>query len=246
MTDGTANGTRSLLAGTSAQGKQFASGILAGVDDSVVFVVQDAVSGPVAWKSDGTAAGTRFLFDADAAGAEIDTQPSGFLQLGNRVYFSAYRAEIGSEPWYFSTFAPNATDDFAETTFGTAIVVPVAVNDADFDSSLSAPTVEITTPPLHGVATVGPGSISYTPAAGFSGLDRLVYRVLDPQGNASNGAYLSVTTLADPASPGPGTATYSFFASVDSSVEAALRWWWAARVVEEAHSAGNCCCCWGG
>jgi len=206
VTDGTPGNARSMLTGTSAPRSQIDYSGLFGVNDSVLFHVNDPVKGPVLWKTDGTATGTRFLFDVDPSGTSPDGPPGNFLQNGNNVYFVAFRKDTGVEPWAFSLIAPNATDDVAETPFGAAINLAVAANDSDFDSSLPAPNFEILTPPTHGTAVIASGSITYTPNAGFSGADNFVYRVFDTQGNASNAANVFVTTKADPSNTVPGTA----------------------------------------
>ena len=85
----------------------------------------------------------------------------------------------------------------------------MAANDADFDSVLVAPTIEIVTQPANGtvVANTGAGSLTYTPNNGFSGLDTFVYRVMDSSGNPSNGASVNVIVKAAPSTAAPGTGT---------------------------------------
>ena len=208
VTDGTAAGTRSMLMGTSVARDKIDRAVLSPVADSIVFRVQDPVLGPVAWKTDGTPAGTRFLFDVDPTGTEPDRGPDGFLVNGSRIFFSARRIGIGNELWSFSVNQPNAMDDFADTARDTPVNVPVMSNDSDFDGSLSGAMLEIVTQPASGNVMVnsGLGSITYTPNAGFSGIDSFVYRVIDPMGNLSNGAFVTVTTLAAGSTTGPGTA----------------------------------------
>ena len=77
--------------------------------------------------------------------------------------------------------------------------VAVAANDLGFGSPL---TVAIVTPPTHGTAAVsgspGPAagiSVTYTPAAGYTGTDSLVYSVTD--GVSSDSATVTLTVLAD-------------------------------------------------
>jgi hypothetical protein len=91
--------------------------------------------------------------------------------------------------------------------FNTAVNINVAANDADFDSVLVAPTIEIVTPPANGtvVANTGAGSLTYTPNNGFSGFDTFVYRVMDSSGNPSNGASVDVIVKAAPSTTTPGT-----------------------------------------
>jgi ELWxxDGT repeat protein len=193
MTDGTAAGTSSLLDGTSAPRNQIEYSSIGGLDDSVLFIVNDPVSGPVTWRGDGTPAGTRFLLDSDP-GSPTEGAPTRFVRNGTRAYFSAPRIEVGNELWYFSTNP------------GTAVDIAVAANDTDFDSSLPAPGIEILTQPAHGTATLGSSSISYSPDAGFTGADRFTYRVLDAQGNPSNAATVSVMTKVAASTANPGTA----------------------------------------
>ena len=208
VTDGTVGGTRSMLAGSSVVRANILEGLLAAVEDSVIFDVIDPVKGPVVWKSNGTPAGTRFLFDVDPAGNNADRPPAQFVRNGSRIYFSATGPDIGNELWSFNTTNPDATDDEATTAFNTAATINVAANDADFDSALTAPTIEILTQPSSGtvVANTGAGSLTYTPNNGFAGLDTFEYRVFDAAGNPSNGASVRVTVKAAPSNATPGTA----------------------------------------
>jgi ELWxxDGT repeat protein len=208
VTDGTADGTRSMLTGSSVVRANILEGLLEAVNNSVIFDVIDPVKGPVVWKSDGTAVGTRFLFDVDPTGDNADRPPAQFVRNGSRIYFSSTGAEVGNELWSFNATNPNATDDEATTAFNTAASINVAANDADFDSALTAPTIEIVTQPANGtvVANTGAGSLTYTPNNSFAGLDTFVYRVLDSAGNPSNGASVSVTVKAAPSNTAPGTA----------------------------------------
>ena len=208
VTDGTAGGTRSMLTGSNVVRANIIDGLLEAVNDSVIFDVDDPVKGPVVWKSDGTVAGTRFLFDVDPTSNNPDRPPAQFVRNGNRIYFSAMSAGVGNELWSFNITNPDATDDEATTAFNTAANINVVANDADFDSALTAPTIEIVTQPANGavVANTGVGSLTYTPNNGFAGLDTFVYRVLDSAGNPSNGASVSVTVKAAPSNIAPGTA----------------------------------------
>ncbi len=95
--------------------------------------------------------------------------------------------------------APQAVDDTAEVKNGTAVAIPVLANDSGFANPV---TVAVLTPPSHGSATVlnSPGNasvirISYTPAAGYSGPDSLVYQVTDGVNTASATVSISVLTF---------------------------------------------------
>lgn len=76
---------------------------------------------------------------------------------------------------------PLATDDFAQTDQDVSVVIDVLANDADPGRDIDPTSVTVLAPPQHGLAVVDSdtGVITYTPAAGFSGLDVFTYRVLD-------------------------------------------------------------------
>jgi ELWxxDGT repeat protein len=210
VTDGTPAGTRSMLAGTTLDRNRLLQ-YIAPVGDSIVFVVNDAVRGPVTWKTDGTVSGTRFLFDVDPSSDQPDGPPAQFHPVGGRVYFTAMRAGIGQELWSFTMTNPNATDDYANAQFNTPVVINTLSNDSDFDSSLAGATIDIVSPPAFGTTSVnsGAGTITYTPNNGYAGIDRFVYRVMDSQGNFSAGANVSVLTATAVSNTAPGTAPVS-------------------------------------
>jgi hypothetical protein len=86
--------------------------------------------------------------------------------------------------------APVATDDSATTPIGTPVLIDVLAND----QNISYPaTVSISTGPLHGTAVVSgsPGAaaairITYTPAAGFGGMDSFRYTVVGNNGGSAS------------------------------------------------------------
>jgi trimeric autotransporter adhesin len=64
---------------------------------SFLFQADDGAHGAEPWLSDGTAAGTSLLLDADP-GSESST-PHGFTRLGSRIFFVANEASTGLELW---------------------------------------------------------------------------------------------------------------------------------------------------
>lgn len=72
---------------------------------------------------------------------------------------------------------PVAADDSASTEAGRAVLIDVLGNDRDPDGD-PLTIVSIDTP-AHGTAELRDGRIRYTPAAGFTGTDRFVYRISD-------------------------------------------------------------------
>jgi uncharacterized repeat protein (TIGR01451 family) len=94
---------------------------------------------------------------------------------------------------------PVAADDAATTTENMPVVIDVLANDADPDGMLDPATVAVTGGPADGAATVNPdGTITYTPAPGFTGVDAFTYTVADDSGGRSNEATVSITVDAAP------------------------------------------------
>ncbi|WP_433303609.1 Ig-like domain-containing protein [Actinoplanes sp. CA-030573] len=93
---------------------------------------------------------------------------------------------------------PDAVDDAAVTSFGTPVPITVNANDSDPDDPMSALVYSVSGPPSHGVAVAhSDQSITYTPAAGWSGTDTFSYRVDDPHGGSGT-ATVTVTTVNAP------------------------------------------------
>src|SRR5829696_4176034 len=92
---------------------------------------------------------------------------------------------------------PVANNDVASTTQDTAKTIAVLANDTDPDGPVSGLSVDSTTAPSHGsVAINGDGTVTYTPAAGYTGADTFQYRAKDSSGGVSNLATVSVTVSA--------------------------------------------------
>lgn len=85
-----------------------------------------------------------------------------------------------------SNSAPVAVDDVAIVEAGETATIAVLANDWDVNHDTL--TVTVTTPPTGGIADVdGLGRIVYHPSTGFTGLDRLVYRIDDGNGGTTQG-----------------------------------------------------------
>ena len=108
-----------------------------------------------------------------------------------------------------STLPPTASNDSAITSQGTPVTIDALTNDSDADGSLAPATVAIGTGPTHGNAQVNPtnGSITYAPAAGFSGPDSFSYTVRDNLGVNSNAATVAITVNPAPTSTPTSTLT---------------------------------------
>ena len=76
--------------------------------------------------------------------------------------------------------APIANTDTPVISEDTPTSINVLGNDTDTEGGVNTATVAIPQAPTHGTASVNPdGSILYTPAANFTGLDTLIYAVCD-------------------------------------------------------------------
>ncbi|WP_221793380.1 tandem-95 repeat protein [Oceanobacter mangrovi] len=128
--------------------------------------------------------------------------------------------------------APVANDDSVTLMEDATLNINALGNDTDVDGSLDITTVEITTEPTEGSATVNSdGSIAYTPAADFNGSDSLSYRVMDDLGEWSNTATVTLTITAvndaplandDSATTDEDTAVTIDVAANDSDIDGSL------------------------
>ncbi len=87
---------------------------------------------------------------------------------------------------------PTAFNDTASTTEGTPVRINVLVNDTDPDND----TLSITAvgPAAHGAVTNnGDGTLTYSPAAGFSGFDTFTYTICAPEGCLTTSSTAAVT-----------------------------------------------------
>lgn len=106
-------------------------------------------------------------------------------------------------------FAPVADDDVAVTAFGTSVSVAPLDNDIDYlDAELIAESVDLE-PSIGGQQTTlniaagtfalqADGTVTFTPAVGFSGNAQATYTVRDCYGRRSNAATLRITVQPDP------------------------------------------------
>ena len=93
---------------------------------------------------------------------------------------------------------PAAFDDNATTPFNQAVLIAVLANDTDPDGDALA--VQSVTPPISGSAAVSGNAVLYTPATGFSGIDRFAYTVSDGRGGTAS-AFVTVAVSPAPNRP---------------------------------------------
>lgn len=95
--------------------------------------------------------------------------------------------------------APTAVNDSAVTTAGQAVQISVLANDTDPDGDPLS--VTSAGPAAHGSVVVNTnGTVTYTPAAGFTGTDTFTYAISDGRGGTSQ-ATVSVQVNPAPVSP---------------------------------------------
>ncbi|MDD5646457.1 MAG: Ig-like domain-containing protein, partial [Candidatus Bipolaricaulis sp.] len=93
--------------------------------------------------------------------------------------------------------APRADDDSAFTDEDLAVTVAVLENDSDPDGD--GLFIEGVSSPAQGAAEVLGAAVVYTPAAGFDGVDRFTYTVVDGHGgNATATVTVNVATVNHP------------------------------------------------
>jgi large repetitive protein len=93
---------------------------------------------------------------------------------------------------------PVALDDNSTTPKGIAVIITVKANDIYTAGTLGNPTT--TTSPLNGsVVTNANGTMTYTPTAGFVGVDTYRYKVCDASNPAKCDTAVVTITVKDPA-----------------------------------------------
>jgi subtilisin family serine protease len=147
--------------------------------------------------------------------ASVDANPllAGRVATGGRLNVNtairACGADSGNGP-------PLAADDTAATAEGTAVTIPVLTNDSDPDGdSLTVTALEV---PQHGQATAhADGTITYMPAANYTGADTFTYRITDGRGLESNAATVSITVTAAGDPPPPSALAVDATVSADGA-----------------------------
>jgi hypothetical protein len=88
---------------------------------------------------------------------------------------------------------PVANPDVATTAFNTPVTIPVLANDTDANGDVLS--ISAVTQPASGVVTTNGTTVSFAPAAGFSGIASFSYTVVDGQGGSAVGL-VTVTVQA--------------------------------------------------
>ena len=93
--------------------------------------------------------------------------------------------------------APVAVDDAIATGEDTAVTLNLTTNDTDLENNLLRGSIIFTTTPANGTLRAGiDGSVTYTPALNFNGVNSFTYTVSDSLGLVSNAATVTITVNA--------------------------------------------------
>jgi large repetitive protein len=126
-------------------------------------------------------------------------------QLNGGIYSVTVTASDGKGGTASTTFgwtvtnpAPTATNDLAATNEDSPVTIAVLANDNDPDGD---PLTVISASAPNGTVVINAnGTITYTPAANFNGIDTITYMISDGQGGTST-ATVTVTVVAQNDAP---------------------------------------------
>ncbi|MBV9592489.1 MAG: cadherin-like domain-containing protein, partial [Actinobacteria bacterium] len=121
---------------------------------------------------------------------------------GRSVYLAAYGDQAVTS--FARETGPTCTASTASTAYHTPVSVTLACTDTDGDPL----TTSILSPPAHGtLGAISNGTVTYTPAAGYTGPDSFTFGTTDTI-NASAAATATITVGAPPApTTGPSQGT---------------------------------------
>ncbi|MDH3262019.1 MAG: Ig-like domain-containing protein, partial [Acidimicrobiia bacterium] len=92
--------------------------------------------------------------------------------------------------------APAANDDFETTDPDTPVVIDVLVNDSDANGDVLA-VISISEQANGAVAINPDGTVTYTPAAGFTGIDTFTYTISDGKGGTARATVMVTVGVAN-------------------------------------------------
>ena len=152
-------------------------------DTLTILSVQDATHGTVSLDQDGNVV---FTPDADYNGPAQFTYT---ISDGNGGTSTAV-VNLTLNP---QNDAPVAVDDTFVLNEDNAAVINLKGNDTDVDDTNAQLIVDSFTQPAHGTVTLNDdGTVTYTPAADYTGADSFTYTITDPSGSTST-ATVSLT-----------------------------------------------------
>lgn len=164
--------------------------------------------------------------DLSVASLTVKTAPvngSAVVVNGGAITYTPDAGFFGSDPFTYTVCdmtglcatgtvmvtvtnqAPTLGDDSATTKTGTAVSIDEMANDSDADGSLDGQSLSIVDAPVHGTAVINEdGTITYTPASGWTGTETFTYQICDDSGSCGL-ATVTVTTDGNDAPVYQGT-----------------------------------------
>ncbi len=152
-------------------------------ENRILFAASDGSTGNELWQTNGTSAGTVQV--ANIAPGGTSSNPEGFVQLGDKFYFSADDNSSGIELWSLASGRPPIAQNLTlSTQLDTPISQTLPVSDLDGDPL----TCEIVSEPLHGTVTLGNPdtcTFTYTPDSEYTGNDSFDFRANDGRADSN-------------------------------------------------------------
>ncbi|MDY6989262.1 MAG: cadherin-like domain-containing protein [Thermodesulfobacteriota bacterium] len=156
------------------------------IDGATVSIVTDASNGTTYNNGDGT---VTYTPDPGFTGSDAFTYT---VQDNEGAVSNEATVTVQVTP-ESQNQVPIANDDGAATSEDTPVDVNVIANDTDADGTIDGTSVSIVTDAQDGTTfDNGDGTVTYTPAPGFTGTDTFTYTVNDNDGAVSNEATVTV------------------------------------------------------
>lgn len=148
---------------------------------TLFFSANNGVNGVEFWQSDGTAAGT--VLNTDINPGAPSSSPTNLTIAGPNLFMAANNVTSGVELWVspLPTARPIVQNSSFTYPVGASLIVaaPGVLANASSPSGLPL-TAVLVTGPSNGVLTLNAnGSFTYTPNAGFRGVDTFTYQATD-------------------------------------------------------------------
>ncbi len=166
-----------------------AEGVLANDEDPqgeslTATLVSDVTNGTLSFRADGSFA---YIPDMNFFGVDSFSYVASTSILSSDPAFVTIEVIPVPDP-------PFAGDNQVTTKEDTPVLIDVLANDFDPDGAIDQTSVEVVTSPANGGVQVNPdGTVLYTPAENYVGVDTFQYTVRDVVGVASNVATVTVT-----------------------------------------------------
>ena len=209
---------------------------VADIDSATLTVTLSAGFGALAAAASGSAVvtgGGAAALEISGAVADVNATLAGLTYTPNADFFGDDTLTVATSDGALSDVdtvaitvtpvndAPTAASAAAETQAGVAVSIVLPFSDVDN----TAAALALSLPPLtaQGGAVIdnGDGSVTYTPAGGFSGVDSFTYFVTDPEGLVSSVETVTVL-VGDVATPPTVQSAQAFDITIAGGLAASV------------------------